>query len=451
MANSELSSTVTLRDKNTIESSKMAISPELVSSGLFRPSDLFDTTKAVSIFTLTGAWLIQFSTFGYVNAFGVYQDYYTREFLAKNSASEISWIGSLQLFLMYAAGIFVGRAFDRGYFHHLEITGSIIYVFSIFMLSLTRPNQYYQVFLSQGVGMGVGLGLTFLPSISIVSHHFKKRRALATGIVVSGSSAGGILFPIMLNRLFQNPHFGFKGGVRASGGLIAGLMLLGNILMRTNPPPNSSKRALSWKEYKIIIYNGAYLWSICGAFFTATGVFIPLFYLQLYAVTKGIDTNLAFYSLTILNAGSVFGRILPPFLADKAGAYNVLLPSILGCGAVLFGLFGIHNFTGVVVFGVLFGFFSGAYISLIPPLLVTLCRDLNELGVRIGFAFSVVSIAQLVGSPIGGALLGSGRNSDDDLTWWKAMLFAGVCIFSGLTFMTISRMLHTRRKEETKV
>jgi len=446
MANSGLSSTVTLRDND--HALKEVIPPEVIGVDLFKP---VDSTKAVPILTLTGAWIIQFCTFGYVNAFGVYQDYYTREFLVDSSASDISWIGSLQLFLMYAAGIFVGRAFDRGYFHHLEIAGSAIYVFSIFMLSLTRPNHYYQVFLSQGIGMGIGLGLTFLPSISIVSHHFKTRRALATGIVVTGASAGGILFPIMLNRLFQDPRVGFTGGVRASGGLIAGLMLLANFLMRTNPPPNSSKEALSWTEYKRIIYNGAYLWSIAGAFFTATGVFIPFFYLQLYAVTRGIDKNLAFYSLTILNAGSIAGRVLPPFFADKMGVYNVILPSILGCGAVLFGLFGVHNFAGVVVFGLLFGFFSGAYISLIPPLLIALCRDLNELGVRIGFAFSVVSIAQLVGSPIGGALLGRGQSSDDDLAWWRALLFAGVCIFSGLAFMTISRMLYARRKEEHKV
>lgn len=48
--------------------------------------------------------------------------------------------------------------------------------------------------------MGLGLGLTFLPSLSVVGHHFRARRALAVGVAISGSSAGGIVFPIMLNR-----------------------------------------------------------------------------------------------------------------------------------------------------------------------------------------------------------------------------------------------------------
>jgi len=50
----------------------------------------------------------------YVSAFGVYQDYYTRVFLNNNTPSEISWIGSVQLFLQYALGVVVGRIFDIG-------------------------------------------------------------------------------------------------------------------------------------------------------------------------------------------------------------------------------------------------------------------------------------------------------------------------------------------------
>jgi MFS family permease len=46
--------------------------------------------------------------------------------------------------------------------------------------------------------MGLGLGLMFIPAVSVVAHHFRKRRAMAMGIVVSGSSCGGIVFPIML-------------------------------------------------------------------------------------------------------------------------------------------------------------------------------------------------------------------------------------------------------------
>jgi MFS family permease len=44
--------------------------------------------------------------------------------------------------------------------------------------------------------MGLGLGLTFVPTASIAVHHFKRRRALATGVVLSGGAFGSVIFPI---------------------------------------------------------------------------------------------------------------------------------------------------------------------------------------------------------------------------------------------------------------
>jgi MFS family permease len=64
------------------------------------------------------------------------------------------------------------------------------------MLSLAKPLQYYQIFLSQGVGMGIGVGFTFTPTLSNISHQFYERKALAVGIILSGSSVGAMIFPI---------------------------------------------------------------------------------------------------------------------------------------------------------------------------------------------------------------------------------------------------------------
>ena len=54
------------------------------------------------------------------------------------------------------------------------------------MLSLTKPHHYYQTFLSQGVGMGLGMGIIFTPVLSIPSHYFRRRRPIAMGCVVAG-------------------------------------------------------------------------------------------------------------------------------------------------------------------------------------------------------------------------------------------------------------------------
>ncbi len=97
------------------------------------------------------------------------------------------------------------------------------------MLSLSQPHHYYQVFLSQSIGAGIGMGLMFLPSVSVPAHYFRKRRSLAMGVVIagpplclyfssaliifsSGSSLGGCVYPIMLNNIIERA--GFQWAVR---------------------------------------------------------------------------------------------------------------------------------------------------------------------------------------------------------------------------------------------
>ena len=72
-------------------------------------------------------WLALFATFGYLSSFGVYQDLYTLAGTA--SSSNVSWIGSTQLFLFVAVGLPAGSLLDKGYFKHVIYVGSLIYVF----------------------------------------------------------------------------------------------------------------------------------------------------------------------------------------------------------------------------------------------------------------------------------------------------------------------------------
>jgi hypothetical protein len=72
--------------------------------------------------------LLAFATLGYANAFGVYQDYYQFTGFPERSAADISWIGSVQLFLQFSLGAGSGPLYDRGYFHYLIVSGSVIYI-----------------------------------------------------------------------------------------------------------------------------------------------------------------------------------------------------------------------------------------------------------------------------------------------------------------------------------
>ena len=50
---------------------------------------------------------------------------------------------------------------------------------------------------------------------------------------------------------------------------------------------------------------------------------------------------------------------MPNYFADKFGVLNVLTLVSFGTGAMVFALFGVSTASGVVVFSILYGFFSG--------------------------------------------------------------------------------------------
>lgn len=64
---------------------------------------------------LFGCWWMNFFTFGNLNSFGAYQQYYVTHLLDDSSFGQVAWIGAFQIFSVFALGIIAGRLFDLGY------------------------------------------------------------------------------------------------------------------------------------------------------------------------------------------------------------------------------------------------------------------------------------------------------------------------------------------------
>ncbi|KAJ7359411.1 MFS general substrate transporter [Mycena albidolilacea] len=348
--------------------------------------------------TVAGAWLVLFSTFGYLYSFGIYETFYSLEYLTNHTPSSIAWIGSFQLMMPFALGIVSGKLFDNGYFHLLQITGGSIFTFSLFMLSLAKPMQYYQVCVVQGLGMGIGLGLTFVPACGISSHHFAKRRALATGIALSGTSAGGTVFPI-----------------------------IGNALMRTRP--RSARAVPDIKTF----FDGAYLFAIFGTLLSTAGVYMPIIYLQLFSVQHSVGSSLAFYSIAIINGTSAIGRVAANYLADIYGPFYLQVGTTLITAGTIFAVLGVHNSATLILVSVLYGIFSGAWLALSIACLASLARTPDEVGARTGIALALGSFGALGSAPIQGALLTTG------FLWIRPIAFSGaILVASAFCFIGMS-------------
>ncbi|KAL1897912.1 hypothetical protein Sste5346_003764 [Sporothrix stenoceras] len=369
-----------------------------------------------------GAGFITFAALGFANSFGVFQEYYITHQLSDKSADTIAWIGSCTAFFQFVAGSISGPLFDR-YGSWLIRPATILCVFATMMISLCH--EYYQFLLAQGILLGIATGMMQFPAMAAVMQFFDKKRAAALGVAVAGSSVGGVVFPIALSRMLNDPvvssHLSFGWAVRIIGFVMLFSLGISCLTVRPRLPPRTTQFFV-WSAFKQVNYISIVL----AMFFLFMGLFTPLFFLPSYAVTQGMDTTLASYLLAIVNAASTFGRIIPGILADKLGRINVLAAGGVGTGIIILTLERAHTTAGLVVWAIAFGFASGTIVSGASAAISICTDDPRNMGTYLGMGLGAASIAVLIGPPINGQLL------HHYSTYMPLTIFSGVmCLVGG--------------------
>ncbi|PKS08666.1 hypothetical protein jhhlp_004719 [Lomentospora prolificans] len=379
-----------------------------------------------------GSWVIAVNTWGIVNSYGVFQTYYERELLSSRSASDLSWVGSLQAALLMVIGAIAGPAYDAGYFREMLWAGLFLVLLGQFMTSLCTT--YWQVLLAQGICIGIGCGLVFLPSAAILSQYFHKRRSFVLGIASTGSPIASAVFPILLGKLI--PKIGFGWATRVLAFVMLALSVIPVLFMRLRrkPAPGQVRSLID----KSALRDVPFLLCMVGVFLAFLTIYVGFFYIQSYAIYFDIATvDFSPYLVTFLGVGSIVGRIIPNYLADKVGTLNVLLLSALISGVLCFAWIGIRSLGGLIAFGVLYGASSGAVVSVTPSATVSLTPNLAVVGTRMGMLFFSTGISVVVGPPIAGAIVGTNGAAG----WVGAIAYSGAGLFLGGLVLLAARFV----------
>ena len=147
--------------------------------------------------------------------------------------------------------------------------------------------------------------------------------------------------------------------------------------------------------------------------------------------TAGVPSKLTFYLLAVINAGSLLGRVLPNFAADYIGTLNMQVLFVSVAAVLSLALLAIHTTGGILAFCVLYGFFTGTFMSLPGPTVTSMSPNLAFLGGRMSMAFMTAGTGLLIGTPVAGAILnGGGGDNWTMLQVWSASLLvlSAVCM-----------------------
>lgn len=227
---------------------------------------------------------------------------------------------------MWAPGPLYGRVIDTYGPAPVLYPGCVLAVLGLCMTSLAH--EYYQVFLAQGLCFGLGAGAIFTSAMVCVGQWFVRRRGLAAGIATSGSSLGGVIFPIFLHRVMTG--VGFFVAVRYAALFVGILLAVACLLVRRRLPGKEWDGNAKWMDVRLlretsfaaytfgcfcVMYALVFLfrpWSgmVLTIWFNRWGLWAPFDYLTSMAMEKGFSTSLASYLISILKC--VF-RLSPSF------------------------------------------------------------------------------------------------------------------------------------------
>ncbi|KAL4228585.1 hypothetical protein ACF0H5_011635 [Mactra antiquata] len=180
-----------------------------------------------------GSFLLNFILDGTMFSFGVLLlellDYFGE------GKAKTSWIGSSLLGMSMFLGPVVSTLLEKFSCRQITIAGTLVSVCA-FIVSVFSPNVEMLI-LTYGIIGGVGFCMTFVSAIIVVGLYFNRKRAIATGIAMSGSGLGTFAYAYLTNFLITT--FDWRGTILILSGILLNGVVCG-LLFRPLLPSNFS-------------------------------------------------------------------------------------------------------------------------------------------------------------------------------------------------------------------
>ena len=340
------------------------------------------------------AFTLMFVGFGAAYSFAAFFHAFESEFGA--SRAHVSLVFSLCAFLYFLLGAPGGMLADRYGTRNVALVG--VGFLAAGLAAASQAGSVEVLYATYSIGLGVGIGLTYVPSVGAVQPWFEKRRVLASGVAVSGIGAGNLLAPPLAAWWIE--AFGWRGAYLA---LAACTLVLGGLAaaaIRNRPAGKGrategvSLRAATrsrnfWVLYATLVLSGF-------------GFFVPLVHIGPYAVDAGHPESFAVLLVSLIGLGSLVGRFAIGGIADRIGRIRSLALMYLGMALMLLMWWASTAALALSVMAVGFGVCYGGLVATFPTVVMDLFGAKSVSGI-IGCIYTAAGIGTLFGPPLAGA------------------------------------------------
>ncbi|GME47032.1 putative mfs monocarboxylate transporter protein [Neofusicoccum parvum] len=327
----------------------------------------------------TPAWLqaiagffVTFNCWSLPFVFGILEPHY-RSYYFTYTTSQIAWIGSTQLALLFLTAPIVSHIYDRGAFRLLFNGGTILLAAE--MLATSWCRSWLTLFIVQGLLTGCTLGMVCCAYTRVLRGWFDKNLGVAMGIGAFGASAGGITYTLTVAYVL--PKVGFEWTYRILSLIMITTMLFPTFVLRPWCGEQKMKASKVISTRRLLDFS--FLLMLLGMFLSFWALYFPYFYITTYATTTlslhPSPGHVCSFLITLL-AATFPGRILPALLSDRfIGPLTTLIPSVLLSATFIYLWTGIRTKAPFYLLTGLYGFSSAAIVTLYAPTALAFARQ----------------------------------------------------------------------------
>lgn len=355
-------------------------------------------------YVVGGAFGVTFVGFGTAYTFSAFLPALEAAFHA--SRGSLSIVFGLAGFLYFALGSISGPLADRFGARPLALVGMTLLSIGFLLASVARTLT--ELLLAYGLGVGLGVGLSYVPAVAAVQRWFVERRATASGLAVAGIGAGTLVLPPLAAGFVD--WFGWRQAYLVIGigsglfGLAAALLLHSDPARRGYRPYGEVAGApvrTPSVGLKQAVRSRLFIRLYLGCLASAFAVFVPFVHLAPSALDQGIEADAAASLIALIGIGSMVGRFFLGGVADRVGRLRFLSITYLGmAGSMGLWLAG-SGFLVLALFAVIFGLFYGAWVAVLPSVVMDGFGGAHVSSI-IGVLYSSVAFGTLAGPAIAG-------------------------------------------------
>ena len=361
---------------------------------------------------VAAAFTLMFIGFAAAYSFAAFFGALEAEFGA--SRGDIALVFSVAAFVWFLSGAPAGVLADRYGVRRVAIVGVACIALALAIAAVASSlNVLYATY---SIGLGLGVGLVYVPSIGAVQPWFSANRALASGIAVAGIGAGNVAGPLL--AAWWIGIFGWRGAFL--GLALFALALGGAAALAIRNKPRASAAAADGIALRAALRTTPFWLIFASLFLSCIGLFVPMVHLGPYAVDAGYTAAQGVALVSLIGLGSLLGRFTIGGPADRLGRIPALSAMYAGLGVMFVLWWAASAYWVLALFAVAFGICYGAYVALLPTIVMDLYGARSVSGI-IGCLYTGCGFGTLIGPWLAGAAY-------DALGTYQAPIAAGALL-----------------------